>query len=97
LRAIVNMMSSHAAGVAGWRAREIRVDKSSPTIEDVLRSAGLKNSDTALYDLIADETGLKPEFALFVSGELLRGAIDWTRTVVDSEQIHVCDWPMRDS
>ena len=94
MRAIVNMMTEHAAGVAGWQAREIRVDKPSPTMEDIFRSAGLKNGDSALYDLIADDKGLKPEFALFVNGELLRGAMDWQRVIVDSEQIHVCDWPM---
>ena len=61
-------------------------------------SAGLGDGDsTAFYDLIAVHTGLKPEFALLVSAELLRSAIDWKRPVVDSEQIHVCDWPMRDS
>lgn len=97
MRAIVNMMSGDVARAVGWRAHEIKVDRASATLEDVLRSAGLKDSDSSLYDLIADDTGLKPEFALFVSGELLRGAVDWKRSVVDSEQIHVCDWPMRDS
>ena len=97
MRAIVNLMSQKAASAAGWRAHEIRVDRPSPTIEDIFRSADLKNGDGTLYDLIAHDQGLKPEFGLFVNGELLRGAIDWKRAVVDSEQIHVCDWPMGDS
>ncbi len=92
----MNILTDRAAGVVGWRAREISVDKPNATVEDIFRTARLKNGDRALYDLIADDKGLKSEFGLFVDGELLRGAMDWTRAVVDSEQFHVCDWPMGD-
>jgi len=34
---------------------------------------------------------------VLVGGELLRDGIDWKRTVVDSEQIFVYNWPMEDS
>ena len=91
------MMSDYAANAAGWRAHEIRVDRSSATIENVLRATGLKGSDCTLFDLITDGNELKSEFALLVGGELLRDGIDWRRTVVDSEQIFVYNWPIEDS
>lgn len=97
MRAIVNIMPGNAATAAGWRAREVRVEGTSTTIGQILKSVVLKDGTTSLYDLIADEAGLKPDFAVFVSGELARGAFDWSRGVTDSEQIHVCDWPVRDS
>lgn len=97
MRAIVNIMPGLAADAAGWRAREVRVEAETASIGDILRSVLLKDGTTSLYDLIADDQGLKPDFAVFISGELVRGAVDWSRAVVDSEQIHVCDWPMRDS
>jgi hypothetical protein len=97
MRAIVNIMPGNAANAAGWRAREVRVAAPTASIGDVLRSVFLKDGSTSLFDLIADDAGLKPDFAVFISGELARGVVDWKRAVVDSEQIHVCDWPMRDS
>ncbi len=100
MRAIVNIMPGNAATAAGWRAREIRFDRSAATLGDILGSAYLKDGSTTLYELVAtteEPEGLKPEFALFVSGELLRGPLDWSRAVTDSEQLHLCDWPMIDS
>ncbi|MCE5254118.1 MAG: hypothetical protein LLG45_07940 [Actinomycetia bacterium] len=97
MRAIVNIMPGKAAAAAGWRAREVKVDAATASIGDILRSVYLKDGVTSLFDLIADENGLRPDFAIFISGELVRGAVDWGRAVTDSEQIHVCDWPMIDS
>jgi hypothetical protein len=97
MRAIVNIMPGNAANAAGWRAREVRVETDTASIGDILRSVYLKDGETSLFDLIADEAGLRPDFAVFISGELVRGAVDWGRAVTDSEQIHVCDWPIRDS
>ena len=97
MRAIVNMMSGNIAKAAGWRAREVRVDKLSATVEDVFRSVVLKDGVTNLFDLVSEAQGLKPEYALYVGGELLRGACNWQRPIIDSEQIHVADWPMTDS
>ena len=97
VRAIVNMMSGNVAKAAGWRAREIHVDKPVATVEDVFRAVILKDNGGTLYDLIREGEGLKSEFALYVGGELLRGAFDWRRPITDSEQIHVADWPMSDS
>ncbi len=93
----MNIMPGFAADQAGWRAREVKVEGVSAGIGDILKAVYLKNSKTSLFDLIADKDGLKPDFAVFISGQLERGAIDWSRPVTDSEQIHVCDWPMRDS
>ena len=97
MRAIVNMMSGKVAKAAGWRAREIHADKPIATVEDVFRAVVLSGGGGTLYDLIREEEGLKPEFAVYVGGELLRGAFDWQRAITDSEQIHVADWPMSDS
>ena len=100
MRAIVNIMPGNAAGAAGWRAREVRFEGATATLRDILGSAYLNGSATSLYELVATKEGpegLKPEFALFVSGELLRGPLDWSRAVTDSEQLHLCDWPMIDS
>jgi hypothetical protein len=97
VRAIVNMMSGKVAGAAGWRAREVKVDKPDATVEDVFRSVILKDGRTSLFELVSEQQGLKPEYALYVGGELLRGACNWQRPIIDSEQIHVADWPMTDS
>lgn len=100
MRAIVNIMPGNAANAAGWRAREVRFEGATATMRDILSSAYLKDGSTSLYDLVATAEGpegLKPEFALFISGELLRGPVDWSRPVADSEQLHICDWPMIDS
>jgi hypothetical protein len=97
VRAIVNIMPGKAATAAGWRAREVKVEGKSAGIGDILKAVYLKDGKTSLFDLIAEEAGLKPDFAVFISGELVRGAVDWSRPVTDSEQIHVCDWPMIDS
>ena len=98
MRAIVNMMSGKVAGAAGWRAREVRVSKANATVEDIFRSVMLKEGSTTLYDLVSDGQALKPDYALYVGGELLRGAAcNWQRPIIDSEQIHVADWPMTDS
>ncbi len=97
MRAIVNIMPGNAAHAAGWRAREVRVDRPTATIREILNAATLKDETTTLFDLIGHAAGLKPDFALFISGDLLRGAVDWDRAVADSEQMHVCDWPMIDS
>ncbi len=97
MRAIVNIMPGNAANAAGWRAREVKVEANTASLGDILRSVYLKDGTTSLFELIADEAGLKPDFAVFISGELVRGALDWSRAVADSEQIHVCDWPMVDA
>ncbi|NLE10940.1 MAG: hypothetical protein GX630_05495 [Actinobacteria bacterium] len=97
MRAIVNIMTGKASAAAGWRAREVKVDAETASLGDILRSVYLKDGTTSLFDLIAEEAGVKPDFAVFVSGELVRGALDWSRAVADSEQIHVCDWPMVDA
>ncbi|MCX8032202.1 MAG: carboxypeptidase regulatory-like domain-containing protein [Thermoleophilia bacterium] len=97
MRAIVNIMPGNAATAAGWRAREVKVQGEKATIGDILRAVYLKDGKTSLFELIATEEGLKPDFAVFISGELVRGKVDWSRPVQDSEQIHVCDWPMRDA
>ena len=97
MRAIVNIMPGHASTAAGWRAREVRVEAETASIGDILQAVYLKDGTTSLFALIAEEAGLKPDFAVFISGELVRGAVDWSRAVTDSEQIHVCDWPMVDS
>jgi hypothetical protein len=97
MRAIVNIMPGRAAAAAGWRAREVKIEAKSASMGNILRSVLLKDGSTTLYDLIAEEKGLKPDFGLFISGILVRGEVDWARPVADSEQIHVCDWPMSDS
>jgi len=97
VRAIVNIMTGNIATATGWRAREIHVDQASATLGEVLRAACLRDGKTSLFDLVAYEKGLKPDFGLFVGGELVRGEVDWNRPIVDSEQIHVCDWPIRDA
>lgn len=97
MRAILNIMTNNIAAATGWRAREIRVDDAEATLGEVMKRAPLKDGKTTLFDLIADEKGLKPDFGLFVSGELVRGEVNWSRPIVDSEQIHVCDWPIRDA
>lgn len=97
MRAIVNMMSPTIAKAAGWRAREIKVDKSAVTVEDIFRAVTLSGKAADLYELVSDERGLKPTYAVYVGGELLRGAFNWQRPITDSEQIHVADWPMTDS
>lgn len=91
MRAIVNMMSEKVAGEVGWMAREIRVDKSDATVEDVFRSVTLKDDRGSLYDLVSEEAGLSASYVVFVNGEGLRGAFNWQRPIVDSEQIHVLD------
>lgn len=96
MRAIVNMMSGKVAASAGWRARDIRVEKPGATVEDLFRSVLLKDGQT-LFELVSQGQGLKPDYALYVGGELLLGACDWQRSIIDSEQIHVADWPMTDS
>lgn len=97
MRAIVNMMSGKIAGAAGWRAREVRVEKPVVTVEDIFRSVILKDGSTSLFELVSDEKGLSADYAVYVGGELLRGAFNWQRPIIDSEQIHVADWPMTDS
>jgi hypothetical protein len=97
MRAIVNMMSNNVAKAAGWRAREIRVEKQAASVEDIFRAVTLADGTTNLFDLVSDGDGLKPTYVLYVGGELLRGACNWQRSIIDSEQIHVADWPMTDS
>jgi hypothetical protein len=96
MRAIVNMMSPTIAKAAGWRAREIKVDKPLVTVEDIFRAVPLSDGADNLYELVAEADGLKSSYALYVGGELLRGAFNWKRPIIDSEQIHVADWPMTD-
>lgn len=97
MRAIVNIMPGRAATAAGWRAREVKVDAATASIGDILRSVYLRDGSTSLFDLVGEEGAIKPDYAVFISGVLVRGAVDWSRPVADSEQIHVCDWPMIDS
>jgi len=97
VRAIVNIMPGNAANAAGWRAREVKVETDTASIGDILKAVYLKDGTTSLFELIADEAGVKSDFAVFISGELVRGPVDWSRAVSDSEQIHVCDWPIIDS
>ncbi len=97
MRAIVNMMSNNVAKAAGWKAREIRVEKPVVSVEDIFRAVTLADGTTNLYDLVAEGNGLKSTYVLYVGGELLRGTCDWQRPIIDSEQIHVADWPMTDS
>jgi hypothetical protein len=97
MRAIVNIMTGNASAAAGWRAREVKVEAQTASLGDILHSVFLKDGTTSLFDLIADDKGLKSDYAVFVSGALVRGDLDWSRAVTDSEQIHVCDWPMVDA
>ena len=96
MRAIVNMMSPQVAKAAGWRAREIKVEKPVMTAEDVFRAVTLADGSTSLFELVSEGEGLKSSYAVYVGGELLRGAFNWQRSITDSEQIHVADWPMTD-
>ena len=96
MRAIVNMMSPQVAKAAGWRAREIRVEKQGATAEDVFRAVTLADGSTSLFELVSEGQGLKSSYAVYVGGELLRGSFNWQRPIMDSEQIHVADWPMTD-
>jgi hypothetical protein len=96
MRAIVNMMSPQVAKAAGWRAREVKTDKAGATVQDIFRSVILADGSTNLFDLVAEGEGLKSTYAIYVGGELLRGAFNWQRPITDSEQIHVADWPMTD-
>lgn len=97
MRAIVNMMSGDVAAKVGWGAREIRVDKSDATLEDVFRAVTLKDGGQTLYDLVRE--GQEPDsgYILFLEGEAQRGGWDWQRLITDSEQIFVLDCPARDS
>lgn len=99
MRAIINTVSERAIEATGWRAREIKVDKTTATLADVLKAATLKDGKRSLYDLVTDQQGFRDDFSLFISGEFLRGKIDLGRVMVDSEQIHLWDWPfsVRDS
>jgi len=100
------MASARAVTATGWRAREIIVDNATATLEDILRATPLKAGNepgavhkATLYDLVTDENGLRSDFSLFISGEFLQGDVDLKRTIRDSEQIHLWDWPFsnRDS
>ncbi|MCL5736138.1 MAG: hypothetical protein M1274_11215 [Actinobacteria bacterium] len=97
MRAIVNLMSGNISKATGWRAREVRVDKPGATLEDVFRQVILRDGVTNLFELVSEQQGLKPEYALYVGGELLRGDCNWRRSIIGSEQIHVADWPIIDS
>lgn len=99
MRAIINMVSDRGASATGWRAREIRVEKATATLEDILRSATLKEGKSTLYDLVTDKESFRDDFSLFISGEFMQGDVDLKRAIRDSEQIHLWDWPFstRDS
>jgi len=99
MRAILNVASGRVAQATGWRAREIKVDRHSATLRDILRAAPAGDGETSVYDLITDEAGLRNDFSLFISGDFLQGDVDLERTIKESEQIHVWDWPFstRDS
>jgi len=47
---------------AGWNSQEVKAEKEKITIEDVLRSAELKDGRT-LFDLIAEGNRIKENYA----------------------------------
>lgn len=99
MRAIINVVSDRAAAVTGWRVREVESAGDSATLQDILKSAGTREANRSLYDLVADDSVLKNDFALFVGGDFIQGDASLARAMRDSEQIHLWDWPfsVRDS
>ena len=93
MRAIVNITSARAGEAAGWRAKEVEVnEKNKATLAEVLKATILKDG-SSMFDLIADKENLKSDWALYVDGFLLPGSSSIKKSIKDSVQIHVWDYP----
>ena len=62
MRAIINLWG-RASSEAGWKAREVELEGSGATIEDVLRTAELRDG-RSLFDLIGEDGGIKAGYAI---------------------------------
>ncbi len=77
---------------AGWNSKEARLEKERVTIEDVLRSAELDDGGT-LFDLVAEENGIKESYAIFLSGRLLWNPVDLKMEIKSGDQLAILDFP----
>ena len=56
---------------AGWDCKEFKLEQARVTVEDVLRSAKVEDGRT-LFDLVADERGVKEDYTILLNDRTLR-------------------------
>lgn len=71
---------------AGWDSKEVKLEQARVTAEDILRSVALQYGG-ALFDLVADERGVKEDYTVLLNDSTLRSAEDLKREIKDEDQI----------
>ncbi len=71
---------------AGWDSKEVKLEQAIVTVEDILRSVSLQYGG-ALFDLVADEQGVKEDFTVLLNDSTLRSTEDLKREIKDEDQI----------
>ena len=89
MRVIFNIHSNEAARVAGWRAKEVKVnDKRKAHLEQVLKAVSLADGDS-MYDFIIEKGRLSDKWLLHVNGINVSKSTNLKTEVRDNVQIHL--------
>jgi hypothetical protein len=92
MRVIFNIPSNRAAGAAGWRAREVNVNrKHNATLDEVLKAVTL--ADGSMNNYIIEKDLLKNDWLLYVNGISIHGPSCLKTSLKDNTQIHLMDNP----
>ena len=70
----------------GWSSKEVKLEQAKVTVEDVLKSAELGGGRT-LFDLVADEWGVKEDYTILLNGHPLWSPKDLKREIKDADLI----------
>lgn len=77
---------------AGWGShKELVLRQEKPTVGDVLMSVKLKDG-RALFDLVADEAGIKAAYSVMLNGLFLQGPKDLAREIRDHDSVTALDF-----
>ena len=75
---------------AGWSCQEVELEQERVTIEDVLRSAELGDG-RSLFDLVADESGIKERYTILLNGRPLWNPRDLKVEITGRDQVTALD------
>ena len=71
---------------AGWSCKEVKLEQTKATVEDVLMSVKLRNGRT-LLDLVADEHSVKEDYTVLLNGRPLWSPKDLKRAINSKDLI----------
>jgi sulfur carrier protein ThiS len=74
----------------GWSSKVIQLGQERVTVEDVLREVNLEG-DRTLFDLVANERGIKDGYTVLLNGRTLWNGKDLKKEIKSEDGVTVMD------